>query len=161
MTKTTPSFRIATLLLVGVLACGCSNRKFGEVEGTITLDGKPLDEAEVTFVPDSLKGNTGNNASAITDEQGRYRLRTERDRADGAILGPHRVIIVDLPVIPDLSHIGGAAPMPVGQVAKAGKPKARRFPARYESLEQTPLKAIEVKAGKQTLDFDVKSAGVK
>jgi hypothetical protein len=86
----------------------------------------------------------------------RHRLRSERDRKDGTVLGPHQVIVIDLPVVPDLSKIGGAAGE-AGQAPRPSKPKTRRFPARYESAELTPCKDIEVKPGKQTLDFDIKS----
>jgi hypothetical protein len=145
-------------LVAGTLSYGCSGRQFAEVEGTVTLDGKPLDEVEVVFVPDSLKGNPGNNASAYTDAQGHYKLRSERDQKDGTVLGPHRVILIDLPAQPDLRPGSALPPGEAARTPMPSKPKTRRFPVRYEDTQLTPFKEVEVKPGKQTLDFDVKSA---
>jgi hypothetical protein len=146
------------VLFAGALAFGCSGRQFAEVEGTVTLDGKPLEEVEVVFVPDSLKGNPGNNASAYTDAQGHYKLRSERDQRDGTVLGPHRVIVIDLPAQPDLRPGGALQPGEAAQKPMPSKPKSRRFPVAYEDTQLTPFKEAEVKFGKQTLDFEIKSA---
>jgi hypothetical protein len=81
---------------------------------------------------------------------------SERDQKDGTVLGPYRVVVLDLAVVSDMSKIGGAAGE-AGQVPKLSKPKARRYPIGYESTELTPFKDIEVKPGKQKLDFDVKT----
>jgi hypothetical protein len=138
------------------LAAGCSGREFAEVEGTVTFEGKPLSEVQVVFVPDTTKGNKGNNASAFTDAQGHYRLRAERDQKDGTVLGSHRVYFVDLTAVPDMTG-NTSAP---GQVARRSGPgMPLRFPKVYTELLETPFQDIEVKSGKQTLDFDLKSRG--
>src|SRR5262245_61382639 len=141
------------LAVVAALAAGCSGREFAEVEGTVTFDGKPLTEVQVVFVPDAVKGNAGNNASAFTDAQGHYRLRAERDQKDGTVLGPHRVFFVDLTTVPELAD----APAPPGQAARRRGPGIpTRFPRVYTDLLETPFKDVEIKSGKQTLDFDLK-----
>jgi hypothetical protein len=73
------------------------------VEGTVTLDGAPLPDVEVVFVPDPARGNTGNNASAVTDAQGRYRLRSPKEGRDGAAVGAHRVVVTDLRMVADVT----------------------------------------------------------
>src|SRR5262245_56766710 len=144
------------LAVVAALSAGCSGREFAEVEGTVTFDQKPLAEVQVVFVPDVVKGNKGNNASAFTDAQGHYRLRAERDGKDGTVLGPHRVYFVDLTAVPDLTGI----PPPPGQPARRSGPGLPlRSPRVITALLETPFKAIEIKSGKQTLDFDLKSRG--
>jgi hypothetical protein len=144
------------LMVAAALAAGCSGREFAEVEGTVTLDQKPLAEVQVVFVPDVVKGNKGNNASAFTDAQGHYRLRAERDGKDGTVLGPHRVYFVDLTAVPNLTGV----PAPPGQPARRSGPGIpTRFPRVYTDLLETPFKDVEIKPGKQTLDFDLKSRG--
>src|SRR4051812_35141310 len=99
----------ALLALAAALVSGCGGgREFADVGGTVTLNGQPLAEVEVVFVPDALKGNTGNNATAFTDAQGHYKLRAARDKKDGTVLGLHRVFFVDLTSVPDLSREKGA-----------------------------------------------------
>jgi hypothetical protein len=143
------------LLIVAVSALGCgSAREFAEVEGTVTFDGKPLTEVQVVFVPDVVRGNKGNNASAFTDAEGRYRLRAERDQRDGTVLGPHRVYFVDLTAVPDLT---GMPPPPGQPVRRSGPGLPLRFPKVYTDLLETPFKDVEIKSGKQTFNFDLKS----
>ena len=143
-----------------VCAAGCGGREFAEVEGRVTLDGRPLADVEVVFLPDPTKGNRANNASAFADADGRYRLRAERDGRDGTVLGPHRVVVIDLLMVPDLINVGkpraaGEAALPLPAMPGT---KPRRFPTAYGDAADTPLH-VEVHSGKQTLDFDLKSAG--
>jgi hypothetical protein len=76
-------------------------RPRGTVEGVVTRDGEPLAEVEVLFLPDPEKGNFGPHAAAYTDAAGHYRLRCEVLDADGAVVGPHRVIVRDIAALPD------------------------------------------------------------
>jgi hypothetical protein len=152
MSRATTLVGLATgCLLVG----GCNSpREFAEVEGTVTVDGKPLTNVEVVFLPDPFAGNPGNNSSAYTDAQGRYRLRSAKDGRDGTVLGPHRVVFVDLTNIPNLT---GAPPAQLGFDPPApGRPKPPRFLPAYASSTDTPFKDVDVKPGKQTMDFDLK-----
>jgi hypothetical protein len=146
--------RILPAALILALVVGCSGREFAQVEGTVTFEGKPLNEVQVIFVPDPTKGNKGNNSSAFTDAQGHYRLHADRDEKDGTVLGPHRVCFVDLTAVPDLT---GAPPEPGQAARKKGPGLPLRFPKVYTEILETPFKDVQVKSGKQTLDFDLKS----
>jgi hypothetical protein len=149
----------AVLIAVGAAAVhGCGGREFAQVEGRVTLDGKPLDDVEIVFLPDPAKGNQGNSATAYTDGDGRYRLESPRDNREGTVLGPHRVVITDLSAI---APLGGGAPAGDGVNAPAarGGAKPRRFPIKYSAAADTPFKDVEIKSGKQTLDFDLKAKG--
>lgn len=148
----------ALFLVAVVLAAGCGGRPFAEVEGTITLDGKPLPDAEVTFLPDSLAGNPGNNATGTTNEEGHYRVRSARDKKDGTILGVHRVVVVDLRSVPNIEPGGGSAPGEAAGQQKAKRAEQPRFPLEYADPLRTPLVGVDVKAGKQTFNFDLKSS---
>ena len=55
--------------------------------GTVTLQGKPVAGAAITFVP---TGEEGEAASAITDSEGKYALTTW-EAGDGARPGEYRV----------------------------------------------------------------------
>ncbi|RCS54079.1 carboxypeptidase regulatory-like domain-containing protein [Bremerella cremea] len=81
------SLALATLCLTG---CGDPNMPpVGEVHGQVTLNGKPVSDCQVEFVP--LAG--GRSSAAITDENGKYILKYKGD-AEGALLGKHRVRLV-------------------------------------------------------------------
>ena len=70
--------------VVAVSAAGCGRKiPVAPVEGTVRLDGRPLEDVAVTFVPDHLEGTTGPHSSGKTDASGQYQLRCE-DAGDGA-----------------------------------------------------------------------------
>ena len=145
---------IGALAFTAWLAAGCSGREFAEVEGTVTLDQKPLSQAQVVFVPDIAKGNTGNNAYAYTDDNGHYHLRADRDDRSGTVLGPHRVYFVDLTTVPNLLNLPA---LPGEQARPAGPGAKLRFRRIYADLLETPFKDIDVKSGHQSIDFELKS----
>lgn len=74
--------------MVAVCLCGCGgNSNLAGVEGTVTMDGKPLSDATVLFVNSSTRPS-----AAKTDEKGFYRLRFS-DRESGAVIGKNIVRI--------------------------------------------------------------------
>jgi hypothetical protein len=80
------------LLLLG---CGKSGPKVVPVSGQVTLDKKPLANADVTFSPTEPGPNNspGLESLARTDAQGRYSLKVIQDKRDGAVVGAHKVRI--------------------------------------------------------------------
>ena len=137
-------FVLATLLAVA----GCGNQEFAEVEGVVTRKGQPLNNLQVIFMPDPELGTFGPSSRAFTDEEGRYYVKSARGQ-DGAIVGQHRVCIRDISGLESRQKPG-----------KIRRPEAGaalpRVPAAYASATATPLRAVEVKPGKQTLDFEIK-----
>jgi hypothetical protein len=79
---------LAVLMLLG---CGGGGGSLDTVpiSGTVTLDGTPVEGANVVFAPTSGDGSA---ASGVTDRSGRYRLTT-RDPNDGALAGSYLVMI--------------------------------------------------------------------
>ena len=80
---------VATLAMM-VLLVGCSDAptdlpKLGKVSGVVTLNGKPLPNAIVSFIP--FKGAP---SAAITDAEGKYVLHYKNGEL-GAAIGEHRV----------------------------------------------------------------------
>ena len=58
---------LLTMALI-VLLAGCSDDRAAEVTGTVTVDGKPVDEGTISFIPDNGKGGTGGGPI----KEGRY-----------------------------------------------------------------------------------------
>ncbi len=130
---------IGILCLCGL--CGC-NSDIAEVKGIVTLDGKPLHDATVTFHPQA----GGRPGSAITDKDGRYELiftGTEK----GAMIGKNVVTISTY--YPPMGNTG-----PDGKTSQIPA-RPERLPAKYH--EKTEL-SVEVKPGIPSYDFDLKSS---
>jgi len=147
--ETTPGVcATAVLACLGAIAvAGCGKKPpLAQVEGTVRLDGRPLADALVCFLPDPDRGTSGPRSVAVTDDSGRYRLRCD-DQRDGAVLGWHRVLLEDMLLysVSRQDRAGGARPA-----------LASRLPARYTAANETPL-SFEIKPGTQTIDVDLKS----
>ncbi len=146
----------ALLAAAALVVTGCSRGpQFAVVEGVVTLDGKPLADVEVVFCPDPEKGNFSPHSVAHTGEEGRFRMRCECPPADGAVVGPQRVIIRDVTAVPEVSVRG--QPAPPKSPPKSNPSGGQRFPLEYTLPAQTPFRDIEIKPGVQTFTFDVKS----
>lgn len=126
--------RLATTLVITAMALtavGCGRRDLpdlGRVQGTVTLDGKPLAGANVFFYPQS----GGRTAVGVVDSQGKYELIYTYD-VKGTKIGVNSVSVA----------------YPQGEDVK-GPP----IPAKYGAKSE--LQA-DVKAGKNTFDFELKS----
>lgn len=73
------------------LALACASRdgiELAPVEGVVTLDGQPLANVGVTFLPEGK----GPLASGNTNAAGEFRVSTLRPQ-DGAPVGRHRVVL--------------------------------------------------------------------
>ncbi len=126
-----PGRRLAAfaILVALVTVLGCGPKRIA-ISGRVTLDGQPLDEAALQFIPTS----PGQRKSSCEVNAGVYTLPAEI----GLVPGEYRVDVVDLP---PLSH----------------SPAARRsFPAHYAN--HSPL-TIEVEPdGPRVFDFELRSS---
>jgi hypothetical protein len=140
--------RLAVLTCLGAITiAGCAGKPpLAQVEGTVRLDGRPLSDVLVCFLPDPDKQTSGPRSVAVTDENGQYRLRCD-DQREGAVLGWHRVLLEDMTLysVSRQDRAGGSRPALVS-----------RLSPRYTTATQTPL-YFEVKPGTQTIDLDLKS----
>jgi len=127
-------FRLASALLIALfLSGGCGgDAAVGKVHGTVTLDGKPLPKAVVTFMP----AGGGRQSSGFTDADGRYQLWFLRDRM-GAQVGKHKISI----------HTSGTE-----ETDETGEEE--RAPAKYNT--KTTLER-EVAGGDNEFNFDLSS----
>ncbi|MCC9604752.1 carboxypeptidase-like regulatory domain-containing protein [Blastopirellula sp. JC732] len=136
MNRTLAMLFLVASPLVGLTACfPSSGPALGNVTGTVTLDGKPLPNAMISFYPTSgLR-----SAHGTTDGEGKYLLRFTGMK-DGALVGEHRVKI-------EVGVQTGEAP-----AAPAGK--LPKLPAKYNAESEL---TAEVERGSNTIDFDLKS----
>lgn len=85
------------LLVVAVVLPGCGRRfPMAEVSGKVTLDGEPLSDATVMFVPEK-----GFAAAGTLQPDGTFRLISGRP-GDGAVIGSHKVAV--MPADPEKAH---------------------------------------------------------
>ena len=139
-----PCRLLGTALLLLLAGCG-KHAMNNQVEGTVKLDGTPLPNVVVQFVPDMTEGSQPPGASAYTDGQGHYSLTCDNQKP-GAVLGKYRVIVLP-------GRRGGGA---VGDDRDA--PRGERAPAYvppiYTQAAKSPLK-VDVTADQHTYDLSL------
>lgn len=125
-----------SLVALALAGCGGSGN-LGRVSGKVTLDGQPVPEATLMFSP--VAG--GSPSAGRTDESGQYELVYSRE-SKGAEIGQHRVQIRTA----QSGDEDADPPVP---------PKPEKLPPKY--LGGATI-AVEVKAGKNELDFPLDSS---
>lgn len=75
-------------LLIGTFGCGPSLPETIPISGTIKLDGRPLELASISFVPES----GGRFGYGTSDAEGHFKISTFGVE-DGATLGRHKVLV--------------------------------------------------------------------
>jgi hypothetical protein len=126
---------LAALMLAALVGCGGGDALPREaISGTVSLDGQPLKEGVIQFMPAVTAAGGGTVAGgSILD--GKFDV----PRDQGPTPGPYSVTI--------LSGGAGAEPLPPGTMPGEGptkKPAREKIPAKYNA--QTTLTA-EVKKG--------------
>ena len=150
---------LSQILVLSTLAflVGCSSdERVATVHGTITLDGKPVGEASITFMPQE----GGRPAFGVSDADGTYELTTFT-AGDGALIGKHLVSItaVDENAVETADSLEDdmASLSDVVQRPKRRPKEVWRTPQRYSENETSGL-TFEVVAGKTNqADFPLTS----
>jgi hypothetical protein len=149
-------------LALAALTTGCQGRP-SKVEGIVTLDGKPVEGATVTFFP---VDGSGRPASAVTGSDGVFRLTTF-NTGDGALPGTYKVTVA----IREALVSGGTPPTSDPQAMKKimmegfkksdtesrNKQKPSLIPVVYRELSSTPLRYQVPYQGR--LPVELKSTG--
>src|SRR5438876_709313 len=91
-----PAGLVAAIVLA-VSGCAKGPPPVTEVSGVVLLDGKPLPQARVEFVPDLSSFGAEMNSSAITDDDGRFTLELTYKSQPGAVVGKHHVVVAERP----------------------------------------------------------------
>ncbi len=145
------SLPLFAVLVAVTLSFGCNGNRRDiityKVSGTVTFDGKPVENARISFVP--LVEGVGESAGAYTLKDGSYQLSSmNSDPGAGAMPGEYRVT---------LSHMiqrPGVEPKrdDYGNIIQYDF--IEEFPAIYQDVENTPF-TVKVVKGRNTFDFPV------
>ena len=73
---------LGLLLLIPILALGCSNEGGYRLRGKISLAEKPVPAGEILFAPDTSKGNSGPGL-LVEIKEGRYQTRAGKGHVGG------------------------------------------------------------------------------
>ncbi len=132
------------LLSLAWLVVGCAAKTQPDtylVSGVVTLDGQPVANASVTFLP---RGSTrGSPATCMTDADGKYAFQPERGQ--GVRDGEFTV------TISRLKELAAGQPEATPEVGMDNS-----MPAPYGDPQRTALSA-NVPAGGAVIDFALKS----
>lgn len=131
--------RIVLSLSLLMVAAGCGGGlPLAPVEGIVLLDGQPLPNATVRFIPQSKEGSS---SIAETDADGKFQLTYTRDKS-GAWIGKHKVRVNTSKVISETSGLETHI--------------VEKVPDRYN--QKTTLE-YEVKSGRNTFELSLRSGG--
>jgi hypothetical protein len=143
------SFVFLILFVPFLIGCGNGKIRTEPVVGVVTLDGVPLDGAEVNFSP--KPSGTGLPAYAITDENGMYKLQTlNGNPGAGTLPGEYIVTISKNKFVPT-----GRKILEMSSMIEEKK-SVSILPEIYRNVEKTPF-SVTVVRGKNHFDFDIKS----
>jgi len=70
-------FSVPCLLVATLIFAGCQDSKIGTVSGVVTIDGKPIEMASISFYPEF-----GRASVARSNDKGEYVLNYTNDRSD-------------------------------------------------------------------------------
>lgn len=152
----------AIMAMCAFASTGCGSGgpapvKTDMVKGVVTLDGNPVPDAIVTFVP--IQDGVGASATGKTDEQGNYTLTAVgagggAQIGAGTLPGEYRVGVIK-DEIANLASLDDAN-------RQEGKPSKQEIkvthviPQRYNDPLKSELKA-KVVAGENNIPLDLKS----
>ncbi len=128
----------SVFVVVFIVLTGCNSSDLALVKGKVTLNGKPVPNGTVNFIPD----NPGPSATGELKPDGTYALTTNK-LDDGAKPGTYKVVIV---AMEDQS----------GKLPEEKSPlPAAIVPLKYTSLATTELTAT-VEKKENTIDLELK-----
>jgi len=146
------------LFLVGALV-GCGGMK--QVEGIVTLDGKAVEGASVSFLP--AEDGTGQPADGVTDSGGKFTLSTRGKK--GIAPGTYKVTVAKskplASVDPSKMKPGSPEYMKMmeekaGKGKKGGPTTGSELPVKYASAQSSPF-TFTIPTDKQPIELAMTS----
>ncbi|MFO0948121.1 MAG: hypothetical protein U1D30_19745 [Planctomycetota bacterium] len=134
-------------MLVLIAPLGCNGKKErpsvypGSVKGQVFLDGKPLTQGTITFIPELPEEAGGRPGLARIEEDGSYWVGSaNRTKPSGLIPGKYKVTVLTMKPNPGEGQ-------PIATLA---------VPEKYTEIGTSPLEANIVE-GENVLRFDLQS----
>ncbi len=147
----------AALGLLLLSGCGGSGPRLAQVEGVVTLDGKPLANKSLMFSP--IDGTAGNGAGGSSDADGKYSLNAMIPGATrdypGIPPGRYRVMVFAATFSGDVVAGEDTGDEPAAAIAPGMDGGASGIPAIYSS-DQSPL-VLDVPESGGELNVELKS----
>ena len=140
---------VSLLFVATFLGCGPAGLRVEYVEGIVSLDGNPVAEATVTFLP-TKEVAPMEMATGTTDANGVYKLSSVTGKAAaGAVAGEYRVTVTkSTPNDAPEGDYGDARPL---------VSYTHHLPAIYRDPQNSPL-VMTVQKGKNKIDLELKSS---
>jgi len=154
-TMTTRSYLGAATMVALLIGCGGSGPKLAPVKGIVTLNGKPLEGAVVSFQPDSANKD-GLPGEDVTGPQGNYKVTTKG--RSGLVPGKYHVVVTKTLVDPSKVNEAFKDDPFMAQLStgpEVGRDAAKLAAQREKNtIEQSFDREVPAEGGEQ--DFDVK-----
>lgn len=135
-------FSTIAALMLAIPGCGgggAAGPKVAPTGGVVKFDGKPVTNATINFYPQS-----GPAGIATSDAEGNFRIKT--NGADGAVVGSHKVTVIDQPQ--EFSAEADGKEITVDNVKTT-------FPAKYRDAKTTDLVVTVPAEGNKALTLDL------
>jgi len=146
---------LSVLFLVLVTILGCSkggDSNVPKITGSVSLDGQPLADARLSFVPEVADGKR-EPGGTTTDASGKFEIKP--DPRSGQTLKPGRYKVFISKVVKKDGTV--AAPEEMGQLEAQGGVK-NLVPPKYNNPDFPPQLKAEIKPGDNALPpFELKS----
>jgi hypothetical protein len=139
---------LVTGIIVLIGASGCGKRQpptIVEVQGIALLNGNPLPNAEIVFMPQLEHFGAEYNSTAVTDADGRFTLICAKDNKPGAAVGKHKVLVAEHT---PAEFRGMSRESQEGYAKHLSSLRNRPIPEAYGQLLKTPLE-VEVKSNQK------------
>lgn len=130
---------ICLLMLTAFITAGCSNKEkivLVPVEGKLMMNGQPVPQARIEFMPEFKGHGAESNSSAVTDEAGKFVLQFSSGEA-GCAVAKHRVVINEAPVGANMRGQDEASQNRFAEYTR--NLKNRPLPSSYQLYSTTPL----------------------
>lgn len=145
-----PVFIFLSLAILKLAGCGSNLPPVVPVSGVVTLDGQPLADAAIAFMP--VDG--GRFGYGSTNEKGEFQIGTFTD-SDGALVGVHRISITLQDIISPAAM--GRTPEEEEEMDRRGESIwvfKSRIPEKYASPDTSGLR-VDVKKGISPVRFEL------
>lgn len=145
-------FSVPCLLVATLIFAGCQDSKIGTVSGVVTIDGKPIEMASISFYPEF-----GRASVARSNDKGEYVLNYTNDRR-GALIGAHKVTISTKYIAETNYSLSTYNEQGLIRHSKSdlirSKGRKELVPEKYHDRDKTELTAV-VEAGSNQIDFNL------